>query len=156
MPSGSQPTSLSGAVDSVVKAAMQQQGIPGMTVALAKNGSMLYVQAYGLSDIATHLATQPDTIFQIGSITKQFTAAVIMKLQEQGKVDVDDALHAYLPEYNFPGTITLRMLLTHTSGLADFTSFAQYPGWGINGVSEATVLTAVSQASLEFPPGTQW
>src|SRR5579863_8664171 len=68
MPSGSQPTSLSGAVDSVVKAAMQQQGIPGMTVALAKNGSMLYVQAYGLSDIATHLATQPDTIFQIGSI----------------------------------------------------------------------------------------
>src|SRR5579863_7026508 len=80
---------------------------------------MLYVQAYGLSDIATHLATQPDTILQIGSITKQFTAAVIMKLQEQGKVDVDDALHAYLPEYNFPGTITLRMLLTHTSGLAD-------------------------------------
>jgi len=156
MPSGSQPTSLSGAVDSVVKAAMQQQGIPGMTVALAKNGSMLYVQAYGLSDIATHLATQPDTIFQIGSITKQFTAAVIMKLQEQGKVDVDDALHAYLPEYNFPGTITLRMLLTHTSGLADFTSFAQYPSWAINGASEATVLTAVSQASLEFPPGTQW
>jgi D-alanyl-D-alanine carboxypeptidase len=154
--SGSQPTSLSGAVDPVVKTAMQQQGIPGMTVALAKNGSMLYVQGYGVSDTVTHLAAQPGTIFEIGSITKQFTAAVIMKLQEQGKLHVDDSVNTYLPEYKFPAAITLRMLLTHTSGLANYTGFAPYPGWAVNGVSEATVLNAVSQAPLLFTPGTQW
>lgn len=155
MSSGSQPTSLSAAVDSVVKTAMQQ-GIPGMTVALAKNGSMLYVQAYGVSDSANNVATQPGTIFEIGSITKQFTAAVIMKLQEQGKLHVDDSVDTYLPEYTFPAAITLRMLLTHTSGLANYTGFAQYPGWAIHGVSEPTVLNAVSQTPLLFTPGTQW
>ena len=127
-----------------------------MMVALAKNGTMLYAQAYGNSDIATNSATQPSTIFEIGSITKQFTAALIMKLQEQGELHVDDSLSAYLPEYKFPSAITLRMLLTHTSGLANYTTFAQYPGWATNGVSEATILTDVSQMPLLFTPGTQW
>ena len=148
--------SLGGAVDAVVKTAMQQQGIPGMTVALAKNGTMLYVKAYGVSDLAAQLATQPSTIFQIGSITKQFTAALIMQLQEQGKLQVDDSINLYFPEYKFPSAITLRMLLTHTSGLADYTSFPQYPDWSTNGVSEATVLSAISQEPLLFQPDTQW
>jgi CubicO group peptidase (beta-lactamase class C family) len=95
-------------------------------------------------------------LFEIGSITKQFTAALIMKLQEQGQLHVDDSIAAYLPEYNFPSTITLRMMLTHTSGLANFTDFPQLGDWVKNGVSEATVLTAVSQAPLQFPPGTQY
>ena len=127
-----------------------------MMVALAKNGTLLYAQAYGNSDIATHSATQTNTIFEIGSITKQFTAALIMKLQEQGELHVDDSISAYLPDYKFPSAITLRMLLTHTSGLANYTTFAQYPGWAIDGVSEATILSAVSQIPLLFTPGTQW
>jgi CubicO group peptidase (beta-lactamase class C family) len=154
--SGSQPTTLSSAVDSVVSTAMQQQRIPGMAVALAKNGTMLYVKAFGFSDMAMHATTQANTIFEIGSVTKQFTAALIMKLQEQGKLNVDDPVNKYLAKYNFPAPITLRMLLTHTSGLANYTTFAQYPGWARNGVSEPTVLTGISQASLLFPPGTQW
>ncbi len=127
-----------------------------MTVALAKNGTMLYAKAYGDSDIATQSATEASTIFEIGSITKQFTAALIMKLQEQGALHVDDSISTYLPDYKFPSAITLRMLLTHTSGLANYTSFTQYPGWAVNGVSEATVLSSVSQVPLLFPPGTQW
>jgi len=95
-------------------------------------------------------------IFEIGSITKQFTAALIMKLQEQGQLHVDDSMATYLPEYNFPAAITIRMLLTHTSGLADFTNFPQLGDWIRNGVSEATVLTAVTQAPLQFQPGTQY
>jgi D-alanyl-D-alanine carboxypeptidase len=143
-------------VDAIVNTAIAQQGLPGITIALAKNGTMLYAKAYGVSNVATHLATQTNTIFQIGSITKQFTAAVIMKLQEQGKLQVDDPLNNYLPEYKFPSAITLRRLLTHTSGLADYTTFPAYQGWATNGVSETTLLTAVSQASLLFQPGTQW
>jgi D-alanyl-D-alanine carboxypeptidase len=151
-----QTISLGSLVDSLANSAMKQQGIPGMTVALAKNGSMLYAQAYGDSDIATQSVTQTSTIFELGSITKQFTAALIMKLQEQGELQVDDSIHAYLPEYNFPSAITVRMLLTHTSGLANYTTFTQYPSWATHGASEQTILSAVSQTPLLFPPGTQW
>jgi D-alanyl-D-alanine carboxypeptidase len=155
-PAQHQASSLGATVDAVAQAALQQQGIPGMTVALAKNGTMLYVQGYGVSDLTTQQTTQPGAIFEIGSVTKQFTAALIMKLQEQGQLHVDDSIAVYLPEYNFPSAITLRMMLTHTSGLADFTNFPQLGDWVKNGVSEATVLTAVSQAPLQFQPGTQY
>ena len=151
-----QTSSLGTTVDAVAQAAMQQQGMPGMTVAVAKNGTMLYVHGYGVSDLTTQQPTASDTIFEIGSVTKQFTAALIMKLQEQGKLHVDDSIASYLPEYNFPSAITLRMLLTHTSGLADFTNFPQLGDWVRNGVSEATVLTAVSQMPVQFQPGSQY
>jgi CubicO group peptidase (beta-lactamase class C family) len=155
-PAGSKIPSLPSIVDPLVNAAISGQGAPGVTVALAKNGTMLYTQAYGSSDIATHSSAQTNTIFEIGSITKQFTAALIMKLQEQGQLHVDDSVSAYLPDYKFPSAITLRMLLSHTSGLANYTTFTQYPAWAVHGVSEATVLSAVSQTPLLFPPGTQW
>jgi D-alanyl-D-alanine carboxypeptidase len=93
-PSGQQPASLGSTVDAVVQAAMQAQGIPGMTVALAKQGTLLYVQGYGVSDLSTRQATGLGIIFEIGSITKQFTAALIMKLQEQGQLRVDDSIAA--------------------------------------------------------------
>ena len=151
-----QQAGLGPTVDDVVHAAMQQQNIPGMTVALAKNGAIEYVQAYGLADLSTQRGIQTSDILEIGSITKQFTAALIMKLQQQGKLHVDDSIASYLPEYNFPSAITLRMMLTHTSGLADFTNFPQLGDWVKQGVSEATVLTAVAQMPLQFQPGTQY
>jgi CubicO group peptidase (beta-lactamase class C family) len=66
----------------------------------------MITQAYGDSNLATQSPTQTSTIFEIGSITKQFTAALIMKLQEQGELRVDDSIQAYLPEYKFPSAIT--------------------------------------------------
>lgn len=153
---GEQPASLGVTVDDVAQTAMKQQGVPGMTVALAKNGTVLYTKGYGVSDLTTQQAVEPPAIFEIGSITKQFTAALIMKLQEQGKLHVDDSIALYLPAYNFPSAISLRMLLTHTSGLADYTNFPQLGDWVKQGVAEATVLTAVSQAPLEFQPGTEY
>ena len=155
-PSPTQPSGLGMAVDAVVQSSMQQSGVPGITVAVAKNNSMLYVQGYGVTDVTTHQAMQPRVIFEIGSITKQFTAALIMKLQEQGKLHLADSMASYLPEYGFPAPITIRMLLTHTSGLADFTDFPQLGAWIQNGVAEATVLIAVSQAPLQFQPGTKY
>lgn len=147
--------SLSSTVDGAVNSALQQQNIPGVEVALAKNGTILYAQAYGFSNLNPRQATQTNTIFEIGSITKQFTAALIMKLQEQGKLHVDDSINLYLPAYGFNPSITIRMLLTHTSGLWNYTNLPQYASW-VNGVSEATVLTAVSQQPLLFPPGSAY
>lgn len=95
-------------------------------------------------------------VFEIGSITKEFTPAIIMKLQAQGQLRVDDSIATYLPEYGFSQAITLRMLLNHTSGLANFTDFPQFQNWMTSGVSETTALTAVSPAVAQFPPGTQY
>lgn len=143
-------------IDPLANSVMKQQDIPGMTVAIAKNGTMLYAQAYGDSNVASKSPTQTNDIFEIGSITKQFTASLIMQLQQQGKLNIDDSLQGYLPGYSFSSGVTLRMLLNHTSGLADYTGFTQYPSWAANGVSEKTVLLAVSQTPLLFPSGTRW
>lgn len=155
-PQQNPPVSLAATVDGLARQQMRQYEIPAISIALAKKGTMLYVQAYGVSNLATNTAAQPATIFEIGSISKQFTSALIMKLQEQGKLHVDDPMANYLPQYGFPLTITIRMLLNHTSGLADFTNFPQLGEWITNGVSEATVLSAVNQAGLQFKPGTQY
>lgn len=154
-PSNQQPT-IESTVDEAVKVYVLRSGVPGVTVDLAQNGNTIYAQGYGYSDVSTKQAAKPTDIFEIASITKQFTAAIIMKLQEQGKLHVDDSMSTYLPQYGFPSAITLRMLLTHTSGLANYTSFSQFPDWSANGVPEATVLTAVSQAPLQFTPGTAY
>lgn len=151
-----QQTTIESTVDEAVKAYVLPSGVPGVTVDLAQNGNTIYAQGYGYSDVSTKQAAKPTDIFEIGSITKQFTAAIIMKLQEQGKLHVDDSMSTYLPQYGFPSAITLRMLLTHTSGLANYTSFSRFPEWSANGVPEATVLTAVSQAPLQFTPGTAY
>ena len=148
--SSQQPPSLDKAVDGVVQNSMQSTGVPGVTVALAQNGAVMYAQGYGFSDLMTHQATQPNVIFEIGSITKQFTAAIIMKLQEMALLHVDDSMATYLPEYGFPSAITIRMLLTHTSGLANYTTFPQFTDWSVTGVSEATVLTTVASSPQIF------
>lgn len=155
--SSSSPTqSLSGTVDGLAQAEIQQSGVPGMTVALAKKGTILYTHGYGVIDLSTGQPTDPKTVFEIASITKQFTAALIMKLQEQGHLQVDDSVANYLPTYGFPPAITIRMLLTHTSGLADFTNFPDFGQWVRNGISEPAALTEIAQAGLQFQPGTQW
>jgi D-alanyl-D-alanine carboxypeptidase len=150
------PGSLSRTVDSLVQAELQQSGVPGMAVALAKKGTILYAQGYGVIDLSTQEPTDPKIIFEIGSITKQFTAALIMKLQEQGRLHVDDSVTTYLPGYGFSSAITIRMLLTHTSGLADFTNFPDFGQWVRDGISEPVALTEIAQAGLQFQPGMQW
>lgn len=151
------PLTLDSAVDGVIYTSFPSaQQRPGIHVALAKNGTILYAQAYGFSNFDNQQLAQTNTIFEIGSITKQFTAALIMKLQEQGKLQVDDSVNTYLPEYGFSPAITLRMLLNHTSGLQNYTTFPHYPFWSVNGASEDQVLADVSQSSLNFQPGTAY
>jgi D-alanyl-D-alanine carboxypeptidase len=155
-PSSNPPPLLSATIDNLVQSEIKQSGVPAIDVALAKKGTILYAHGYGLSNISADLPAQPDTIFEIGSITKQFTAALIMKLQEKGLLHVDDSIAPYLPQYGFPAAITIRMLLTHTSGLADFTNFSDFGQWVTNGVAEPVVLAQISQAALQFKPGTQY
>ncbi len=143
---------LAAIVDPLIANEMQAQALVGVSVAIAKNGTILYAQGYGYANLSTCQPVQPAMQFQIGSVTKQFTAAAVLRLQNAGKLDIDNPVTSYLPGYSFDPRITLRMLLTQTSGLQDYLTFSAASSW-IDGVSESTVLAQIAQAPLVFTPG---
>jgi D-alanyl-D-alanine carboxypeptidase len=147
--------SIAAVVDPVILNEMQSQKLVGMSLAIAKNGTILYSHGYGYLDLGTCQPVQPATEFQIGSVTKQFTAAAVLQLQNTGALNVDSPLAGYLPSYSFNPRITLRMLLNQTSGLKNYLDFPAASSW-IKGVSESTVLTQIAQAPLLFTPGTAY
>jgi len=110
-------------------------------------------QGYGYADLNTHQAMSADTVMQIGSVTKQFTAAAILQLQDAGLLDIDRTVVSYLPTYAFDPRITLRMLLNQTSGLWDYLYMPSLQQYGATGAPESTVLNAVVAAPLLFDPG---
>lgn len=109
------------AIDDAVKAAMQRQKIPGVSVAVVSDAKALLVKGYGLANVEHNVPVKPETIFQSGSVGKQFTAMAVMLLIEEGKASLDDKLVKHLPDVPAEwGSITIRHLLTHTSGLGDY------------------------------------
>ena len=95
----------------------------GLSIAVARDGKVLHAAGYGLAEIEHGIATTQDTPFRIGSITKQFSAAAIMQLIEQGELSLDDTLDQFFPEFDTQGhTVTLEQLLNHTSGIPSYTS----------------------------------
>lgn len=99
---------------------------PGASVVISEGGKIVYQRQRGLADIATKRPIRADTVFRIGSITKQFSAAVVLQLAAEGKLDLSDPLSKYLPDYPNASAITVRQLLNHTSGIQSYTSI---PGW---------------------------
>jgi CubicO group peptidase (beta-lactamase class C family) len=109
------------AADAVAQAHLAAGVTPGMTVAVAKNGKIIFVRGYGKADVERDLAAGPETVYKIGSITKQFTAAVILRLVQTGKISLDDPITRFLPDYPAQGhRVTVRHLLNHTSGIKNF------------------------------------
>lgn len=133
---------------------MEAQPIPGMTVAVARNGDILYSQAYGYADLDTCRAMQVTDSMQIGSITKQITASAVLQLEEAGLIDLDHTVASYLPDYSFDARITVRMLLNQTSGLAEYLDFPSLQPYALTGAPQSVVLTAMAEAPLQFEPGT--
>jgi len=128
-------SSLGGIVDAAVTAEMKAQGMPGMTVAIARNGVILYAQGYGYADLNTHQTMSADTVMQIGSVTKQFTATAILQLQDAGLLDIGRTVASYFPNYPFDPRITLRMLLNQTSGLQDYLDMPSLQQYAVSGMS---------------------
>jgi CubicO group peptidase (beta-lactamase class C family) len=156
LPAPSEPAgSAAAGIDELVAQEMRQQGLPGMTVEIAKNGTVLYAQAYGYADLGSCRPAQLNTPYQIGSVTKQFTAAAILQLQSAGALNIDDSVLSHLPAYPFDPRITLRMLLNQTSGLRDFTALPQ-PSGVLNGVPRQVILTEIVQQPPQFTPGSAY
>ena len=133
---------------------------PGCAVAIGREGRTIMERAYGMADLEHGLPNTTETIFEAGSVSKQFTAAAIVLLALDGKLSLDDDVRTYVPELPDYGTpITIRHLMTHTSGLRDWGSVAAISGWGRSERthSHAHVLDILSrQSALNFAPGEQY
>lgn len=142
-------------VDAVITAEMAAKGIPGMSVTIARKGTVLYSNGYGYADLSGCRPAQAGTVYQIGSVTKQFTAAAILQLQATGLLGIDDKVSRYLPAYGFDDRLTLRMLLNQTSGLPDYVEFADGLS-SVQHIAQADVLAGIAAAHLLFAPGSAY
>jgi CubicO group peptidase (beta-lactamase class C family) len=129
---------------------------PGFTVLVSREGKVLFSKAYGMADVKGKKANTPDTTFRIGSISKQFTAAAILKLQERGKLSVKDSLAKYYPKWLNGKNITLHHLLTHTSGLYSYTSNPFFAVQVSKPANIATLIPAIQKEKVNFAPGEEW
>jgi len=133
---------------------------PGCAVGVGVNGKSVLERAYGMADLEHDVANAPDTIFEAGSVAKQFTAAAVLLLARDGKLSLDDQVRKYVPELpDYGAPLTIRHMLTHTSGLRDWGAVAGIAGWprGVRAHTHAHVLDIVSrQKALNFTPGTNW
>jgi CubicO group peptidase (beta-lactamase class C family) len=150
-----------GDIDRFVAQEMARQHIPGVSVGIYTNGKIALVKGYGLANVELDVPVKPATIFQSGSVGKQFTSAAIMMLVEEGKIGLDDSLPKYFPDA--PATwsgITIRELLSHTSGLADYASDSlTKPGGPINlraDYTEDQLVRIIEALPIEFAPGEDW
>ena len=133
---------------------------PGCAVGVAVRGKPVLMKAYGMADLERNVPNTPDTIFESGSVAKQFTAMAIMLLVHDGRLSLDDEVRKHVPELpDYGAALTIRHMLTHTSGLRDWGSVAAIAGAPrtTREYTHAHVLDiAARQQSLNFPPGTQW
>lgn len=132
---------------------------PGCAVSVSQSGRVVFERGYGMADLEQGVANRPDTVFNIASLSKQFTSVAILLLAEQGKLSLDDDVRKYVPEVPDYGTkITLRQLANHTSGLRDAITLLSLSGWNwVDDVPEARILDLVKrQKSLNFEPGSEY
>jgi CubicO group peptidase (beta-lactamase class C family) len=143
----------SDAVAQYVKAEMARQHIPGVALLVSQNGEPVQAQGFGFSNIELQVPVKPETLFQSGSMGKQFTATAVMMLVEEGKISLDDSITKYFPDA--PSTwkpVTVRNLLSHTSGFTDYPKDFDFR----KDYTEAQLLKIVEGIPLAFPPGTKW
>jgi CubicO group peptidase (beta-lactamase class C family) len=109
---------------------------PGASVAVIKNGRLLFEKGYGMANLEYGIPIKPDTIFHVASVSKQFTAMAVLLLEADGKLSIDDDVHKYLPELpDYGSRITLRNLLQHTSGIRDQWQLLGMAGWNLQDVA---------------------
>lgn len=143
-------------LEEILKAYSSQYKFNG-TVLVAHKGKILLDKGYGYRNLKDSVKHDPNSIFQIGSVTKQFTATVIMKLQEKKKLSVNDKLSKYFPDYPKGDSITIRQLLSHTSGIFNYTNDREFMEKEVsNPATREKMLARFKDKPLDFSPGTKW
>ena len=150
--------SIASGIDAVF-ADLAVAGSPGCSVAVLKDGRTIHARGYGLASLEHDVPIRPDTVFDIASISKQFTAASIVLLDLEHRLSLDDSIAKHVPELAATGRgVTLRQMLHHTGGLRDYLSLLDLAGLEERGVSTPAdaLEILVRQEGVNFPPGTDY
>jgi CubicO group peptidase (beta-lactamase class C family) len=148
------PERVRAVVDSIVSAALDGDRAAGMSVAVERGGTLLHNRGYGWAELELEVPTPLDGVYEIGSVTKQFTAAAVFKLVEEGKLDLDADFTTYLPEYPTEGRrVPVRRLLDHTSGIRGYTEIPDFWQLSIRDVPRDTLVALFASRPFEFEPG---
>ncbi len=148
-------------VDAAARALVEKGITPGISVSIMRSGAFIYSRGFGYANLETKTPATPQSVFKIGSITKQFTAATILLLEEDGLLALDDPFGKYFPDFPRGGEITLRRMLNHTSGLGNYTAvqprsaFFQEARIDYDSKSLYALMKATNPLYI-YEPGTDW
>ena len=142
------------ALDSIARAALKDGRAAGLSVGVVKGRDTLLLKGYGSADLEFDVPTPDRAIYEIGSITKQFTASAILQLVEQGKLSLDDDLSKYLPDYPEQGhRIPIRRLMDHTSGIKGYTEMPGFGAFAMRKLPRDSLVAIFSKEPFDFAPG---
>jgi CubicO group peptidase (beta-lactamase class C family) len=147
-------------IDRIASQALAQSGVPSASVAVVQDGKLVYTQAYGSARLATDktpaIPATPSMRYSIGSISKQFTAAAILMLQEEKKLSLDDPVGKYIPGLTRGNEVTIRQILSHTTGYQDYWPEDYVMTPMIKPTNAQKILDDWAKKPLDFEPGTEW
>jgi CubicO group peptidase (beta-lactamase class C family) len=144
-------------VDDYVERQLRELHIPGLSLAVVRNGTIIKARGYGLANVEGNVPSTKDTVYEIGSMTKQFTATAVMMLVEKGKVSLDDKITKYFPAApEIWSRITVRHLLTHTSGIQNHVAVPEFPNLFQTNLTRDQLINLFFKLPLEFQPGETW
>jgi len=143
-------------IDAMVSSAYGPEA-PGISILVAKEGKPIYRKAFGKADLELDVNATPENVYEIGSITKQFTAVAILMLQEQGKLNVQDEITKYIPDYPTQDKkITIHQLLNHTSGIKSYTNMPTFMNLARTDMTPTELIDKFKNEPMEFEPGTEF
>ena len=144
-------------IDSLANDFLRSTHTPAISVAVLRGADTLVMKGYGDASISPRRDANAATVYRIGSITKQFTSAAIMRLIERGKLSLDDPMSKYLPDVPLHGhTVTIRQLLNHTSGIHSYTSDPEWQKTWAQDLTPRQIVAFVDKDTFDFAPGTNW
>ncbi len=146
--------SISAKIDAIVEAPVRAGKVAGASVAVVKGNETVVLNGYGFADLELDVATPPRVTYEIGSVTKQFTAAAILLLAEQGKLSLADEMTKFLPDYPTQGNhVTIRQLLNHTSGIKGYTELPEFRAFQMLKRPRQELVKLFSERPFDFKPG---
>ena len=143
-------------IDRIAEQVLKQTGVPSASVAVVQHGKLVYTHAYGLARLQPPKKATPDMRYSIGSISKQFTATAILLLQEEGKLSIDDPVGKYVPGLTRGNDVTIRQILSHTSGYQDYWPEDYVMTPMLHPETAQQIMDTWGKKPLDFEPGTQW
>jgi D-alanyl-D-alanine carboxypeptidase len=143
-------------IDATAQRALDQTGVPSASIAIVQGGKIVYTHAYGKAKLEPVVAAEPSMRYSVGSISKQFTAAAILLLEQQGKLSIGDPVSKFIPGLTRGNEVTIRMLLSHTAGYQDFWPEDYVMPPMLEATTAQHILDVWAKKPLDFDPGTKW